>query len=97
VKYSYITDDETSTAVNSTQHAQFSTILNNTSHNRFVQLWLVYRALHDRCIIIALCAMVACVSQMQVGWVKIGHFRRKTRYNSKMDQLNPVRISPWFL
>jgi len=24
--------------------------------------------------------------QMQVGWVKIGHFRRKTRYNSKMVQ-----------
>jgi len=22
--------------------------------------------------------------QMQVGWVKIGHFQRKTRYNSKM-------------
>jgi len=21
--------------------------------------------------------------QMQVGWVKIGHFRRKARYNSK--------------
>jgi len=21
--------------------------------------------------------------QMQEGWVKIGHFRRKTRYNSK--------------
>jgi len=24
--------------------------------------------------------------QMQVGWVKIGQFRRKTRYNSKMVQ-----------
>ena len=24
--------------------------------------------------------------QMQVGWVKIGHFRRKTRYNSKTVQ-----------
>ena len=24
--------------------------------------------------------------QMQVGWVKIGHFRRKTRYNSKTLQ-----------
>jgi len=24
--------------------------------------------------------------QMQVGWVKIGHFRRKTRYNLKMVQ-----------
>jgi len=24
--------------------------------------------------------------QMQVGWVKIGHFRQKTRYNSKTVQ-----------
>jgi len=24
--------------------------------------------------------------QMQVGWVKIGHFPRKTRYNSKTVQ-----------
>ena len=24
--------------------------------------------------------------QMQVGWVKIGQFRRKTRYNSKTVQ-----------
>jgi len=24
--------------------------------------------------------------QMKVGWVKIGHFRRKTRYNSKTVQ-----------
>jgi len=24
--------------------------------------------------------------QMQVGWVKIGHFQRKTRYNSKTVQ-----------
>jgi len=24
--------------------------------------------------------------QMQVGWVKISHFRRKTRYNSKTVQ-----------
>jgi len=24
--------------------------------------------------------------QMQVGWVKIGHFRRKMRYNSKTVQ-----------
>jgi len=24
--------------------------------------------------------------QMQVGWVKIGHFRRKTRYNPKTVQ-----------
>jgi len=24
--------------------------------------------------------------QMQVGWVKIGHFRRKMRYNLKMVQ-----------
>jgi len=24
--------------------------------------------------------------QMHVGWVKIGHFRRKTRYNSKTVQ-----------
>jgi len=24
--------------------------------------------------------------QMQVGWIKIGHLRRKTRYNSKMVQ-----------
>ena len=24
--------------------------------------------------------------QMQVGWVKIGHFRRKIRYNSKTAQ-----------
>jgi len=24
--------------------------------------------------------------QMQVGWIKIGHFRRKTRYNSKTVQ-----------
>ena len=24
--------------------------------------------------------------KMQVGWVKIGHFRRKTRYNSKTVQ-----------
>jgi len=24
--------------------------------------------------------------QMQVGWVKLGHFRRKTRYNSKTVQ-----------
>jgi len=24
--------------------------------------------------------------QMQVGWVKIRHFRRKTRYNSKTVQ-----------
>jgi len=23
---------------------------------------------------------------MEVGWVKIGHFRRKTRYNSKTVQ-----------
>jgi len=30
--------------------------------------------------------------QMQVGWVKIGHFRRKTRYDSKTVGLQDRRI-----
>ena len=28
--------------------------------------------------------------QMQVGWVKIRHFRRKTRYNSKTVQFRRI-------
>jgi len=28
--------------------------------------------------------------QMQVGWVKIRHFRRKTRYNSKTVQARRI-------
>jgi len=35
--------------------------------------------------------------QMQVDWVKIGHFRRKTRYNSKTVQDSRIVSMAMFL
>jgi len=32
--------------------------------------------------------------QMQVGWVKFGHFRRKTRYNSKIVRNRRIICTP---